>query len=223
MKSPQELQSELFLICQGGDVAGALDLLQMGASVNCVDEWEMTPLMYTCAYGQKAMAKLLIEHGADIARRDKLGRNARDMAIEVGEIEIAGLIESVKERNFSADADRYFSKYPLPEKENRQCRLANGTYAYPLSFFPFNSSERNELAIKPQSRQPTISETDASTLTGELKAIVSEHDERMARREYKGKQPACNPKRERTRESLVDAFDRRASETRKIWSDGVWL
>jgi ankyrin repeat protein len=93
MKSPDELQSELFRICQGGEADDARALLQMGASVNCADEWDMTPLMYTCAYGRVTLAKLLLEHGADITLRDKLGRNARDVAMEMGETDIVEMIE----------------------------------------------------------------------------------------------------------------------------------
>ena len=45
---------------------------------------QWTPLMKACRNGHPGVARILIEHNADVSNKDDKGRNALDIAIDEG-------------------------------------------------------------------------------------------------------------------------------------------
>jgi ankyrin repeat protein len=68
-------------------------LLDRGAEPNVTPDWGLTPLMVGALQGNLAAISLLLEHGADPARRNPAGRSALDLARDAGHAEAARAIE----------------------------------------------------------------------------------------------------------------------------------
>lgn len=59
---------ELMEHIKGGNVERVAELLRVGHDVNRVSEEErLSPLSLACQYGHLEMARLLLEHGADVS------------------------------------------------------------------------------------------------------------------------------------------------------------
>jgi ankyrin repeat protein len=58
----------------------------------------MTPLMVAAAFGNEAMAELLLLHGADPARRDAEGRTAAAYARAAGHPHLAARLDTVVDK-----------------------------------------------------------------------------------------------------------------------------
>ena len=68
MEDSDKWFDELMEYIKGGDVEHVADLLRAGHDVNRVSEEErLSPLSLACQYGHLEMAKLLLEHGADVS------------------------------------------------------------------------------------------------------------------------------------------------------------
>ena len=64
---------ELMEHIKGGNVERVAELLRVGHDVNRVSEEErLSPLSLACQYGHLEMARLLLEHGADVSVPGKL-------------------------------------------------------------------------------------------------------------------------------------------------------
>ena len=64
---------ELMERIKGGNVERVAELLHVGHDVNRVSEEErLSPLSLACQYGHLEMAKLLLEHGADVSVQGKV-------------------------------------------------------------------------------------------------------------------------------------------------------
>jgi len=83
--------------------------LQTGISVNQLDEYEFTPLIEACIINNLAIAKLLIEYGADVSLAGGTGGTALHWAAENNNIELAKLLLS-----HGADPNAYtFAGHPV--------------------------------------------------------------------------------------------------------------
>lgn len=71
-------------------------LLAAGADPNEPDQNETTPLMYAATYGNLGAVRLLVAHGADVWRRDRLNnRNVLDYALKRQSWEVVELLARV--------------------------------------------------------------------------------------------------------------------------------
>jgi ankyrin repeat protein len=69
-------------------------LLAKGAKVDHPSTPCWTPLMYAASRGNRRVVLALLINGADIAREDKLGRTAADLAKNAGHMDCASLIKT---------------------------------------------------------------------------------------------------------------------------------
>jgi len=70
----------LILATQLGHVDTMKHLIRAGADIEASDSAAFSPIMHAGLYGQRAAALLLIEEGAYIARRNKMGLSAETLA-----------------------------------------------------------------------------------------------------------------------------------------------
>lgn len=70
----------LILATQLGHVETMTHILRAGADIEAADSAAFSPLMHAGLYGQRAAALLLIEAGAYVARRNKMGMSAETLA-----------------------------------------------------------------------------------------------------------------------------------------------
>jgi ankyrin repeat protein len=75
-------QTALFNAALGGDRATVERLLAAGADIDAQTDFGDTPLIGACAKGNDAIARLLVERGADPGLADQEGRTARERAPE---------------------------------------------------------------------------------------------------------------------------------------------
>jgi SpoVK/Ycf46/Vps4 family AAA+-type ATPase len=78
------------------DLGEVRRLLLAGADPDAAIAGDCTPLVYCASTGRAEMVKLLLEFGADPARRDRDGRVAADYARARGHLAIVEIIESAK-------------------------------------------------------------------------------------------------------------------------------
>ena len=81
-----------------GDALTVLQLLLSGASVNAPSVEGVTPLMCAAAWGHVEVARILIEHGANIDLTDRRGATAYEIAGEKGENHMASFLHDAKTR-----------------------------------------------------------------------------------------------------------------------------
>ncbi|KAF3687887.1 G patch domain and ankyrin repeat-containing protein 1 G5 protein HLA-B-associated transcript 4 [Channa argus] len=107
----KELQGLRLLRCaHEGDTTGLKELLLKGADINFQDTFFWTAVMCASWSGQKAAVRLLLQQGAAwVGVVDTQGRDAKDLALEAGHIDIFEELENYgrssridKERNSSA-------------------------------------------------------------------------------------------------------------------------
>lgn len=82
--------------CYQGDSISVDLLLRAGADPRRADEAGLTPLHWAAVKGNAPCIKRLIEAGVDISAREKLGKTAKDMAVELksGAAYKRGLLEA---------------------------------------------------------------------------------------------------------------------------------
>jgi len=94
--SHMPFDSELHRACYNGDIAEVRHLCDRGANVNLQgpQNWGDTPLMLAIASHSDRLpiAKMLIEHGADVNLSDRSGRSTLDIAILYGQVPIVKLL-----------------------------------------------------------------------------------------------------------------------------------
>jgi ankyrin repeat protein len=69
---------------KNGAINVVLALISRGAGVDPPDNNLKTPLMISAEYNKPAIARSLIELGADIENKDNLGRSALMLACKIG-------------------------------------------------------------------------------------------------------------------------------------------
>jgi ankyrin repeat protein len=68
---PQFGKTALHLCCEGSLTESAQLLIQHGASVNVVDKWNQTPLMYGVCANSPAIVNLLLESRCELNHTDR--------------------------------------------------------------------------------------------------------------------------------------------------------
>lgn len=100
----------LCLAAAQGDIREVQRLLKMGVDIDAADR-DGTPLMRACFEGHVAVAKLLLQHGADPTLRHTMGQTALDMA--GSNVQIAELFRSPAD-TIPRLAGRDFAPTPEP-------------------------------------------------------------------------------------------------------------
>lgn len=88
----------LCLAISKGDIDTVKQIIAYGIDVNDTTNRGMTPLMYAAIYNQTEIAKLLIEKGADLDKKDKSGSTALDHAKTSGSDEVMEVLKPSKKR-----------------------------------------------------------------------------------------------------------------------------
>jgi len=65
------------------------NLLQSGSKYNVCASNGVTPLHFAAQYGHCKVCRILLEYGADPARRDSGGSTCLDLACEFGRLEVS--------------------------------------------------------------------------------------------------------------------------------------
>ncbi len=82
---------QLFQAILAGDVNGAKQVIDQGASVN-KDEEDWIPLDCAMFYGQFEVAELLIKNGAEVNDQDSEGNSLLHLALDYDRIEMVKLL-----------------------------------------------------------------------------------------------------------------------------------
>ena len=85
----------VYLAARYGQVECLKILIESGADVNAVDEYEYTAAHSAAMYGQLEYLKVLIENGVNVNAINRFGRTAAQVAIINGEIECAELLKTL--------------------------------------------------------------------------------------------------------------------------------
>lgn len=67
---PADLNAQIVIAAQNGDVSAVERLLAKGADVNAVNEWGVTPLISAADRANLPLVKLLLVHGANVNAKD---------------------------------------------------------------------------------------------------------------------------------------------------------
>ncbi|MCI4407481.1 MAG: ankyrin repeat domain-containing protein [Thermofilum sp.] len=125
------LAEELFKAAENGDVERVKELLASVPDfhrmeyVNATPSYGSTPLHYAAYNGHTDFVKLLLENGADPSIKDNSGKTAADLARERGHIEIANMIENVKElfealkKGDTSKAEKLLANLRVPNARDR--------------------------------------------------------------------------------------------------------
>ncbi len=70
-------------------------LVQMNANMNVQDYSGLTAAMHSVIHKRIAVAQFLADSGADLTIRDKKGRLAYDIAIEMGRVDISKIFPNI--------------------------------------------------------------------------------------------------------------------------------
>jgi hypothetical protein len=82
----------LLLAVRNGHATVVDTLLAAGADVNQVGAWNFSPLMYAAIFDETAIARTLLECGADVSLRDVRGETALEHALGERNLETAAVI-----------------------------------------------------------------------------------------------------------------------------------
>ena len=96
-----EIASDVNPLCMAiskGDIATVKQIIAYGVDVNDSTNRGLTPLMYAAIYNQTEIAKLLLEKGADLSKKDKSGSTALDHAKTSGSTAVLELLQQSKKR-----------------------------------------------------------------------------------------------------------------------------
>ena len=78
----EELNQKLLDAVKRKNITEVKEVLSIGADVNSASDNGWTVLIWACHYGHTDIARLLIEHGADINIKNKNGKTALDILKE---------------------------------------------------------------------------------------------------------------------------------------------
>lgn len=96
-----EIASDVNPLCMAiskGDIATVKQIIAYGIDLNGSTSRGMTPLMYAAIYNQTEIAKLLLEKGADLSKKDKSGSTALDHAKSSGSTAVMEVLKQSKKR-----------------------------------------------------------------------------------------------------------------------------
>jgi ankyrin repeat protein len=96
-----ETASDVNPLCMAiskGDIATVKQIIAYGIDLNDCTNRGMTPLMFAAIYNQTEIAKLLIEKGADLSKKDKSGSTALDHAKASGSTAVLEVLQQSKKR-----------------------------------------------------------------------------------------------------------------------------
>ena len=79
--SPKPDPADLLVAVREDDVDAVKRLLQQGADINATDDTGNTPLINAARYGHLAIVRVLLDNGAKVDERNKLGTSALMMTI----------------------------------------------------------------------------------------------------------------------------------------------
>ncbi|XP_071361490.1 G patch domain and ankyrin repeat-containing protein 1 [Trachinotus anak] len=124
-----ELQGLRLLRCaHEGDLSGLRELLSKGVDINFQDTFFWTAMMCASWSGQRAVVRLLLQHGAAwVGVVDMQGRDAKDLALQAGHSEVLEELESYW-RSAQRDAQSD-SSAPQPQ----WCEVCCSKYSSSLS------------------------------------------------------------------------------------------
>ena len=90
----KEVSDALLPAAQAGDLSQCESLLTRGANVNHVENvvYNITPLHTASGYGRTSLVELLIDQGADIEAKSKLGESPIFFAAQEGHLPTAQLL-----------------------------------------------------------------------------------------------------------------------------------
>jgi serine/threonine-protein phosphatase 6 regulatory ankyrin repeat subunit B len=91
-----DLQKDLTRSARIGNISMVKQLIAQGVDVNAKMEEDMTPLMWAARNGHADVVTLLLEHGAQVDTRDRLGRQAVHLCIGMSHIQEKGSAETTK-------------------------------------------------------------------------------------------------------------------------------
>lgn len=84
-KVDQNMNTALHIAASNGRVKAIKALVAYGSDVDAVNQWGLSPLMYTCKFrGNAECIQALIRHGCKVDMRDEQGYTALDMARQTG-------------------------------------------------------------------------------------------------------------------------------------------
>ena len=89
-----QLNEELILAAEAGDVGLVENLLERGAQIDAHNDWGVTALMAASGSGEAAVVELLLERGADIDARDRYGKTALEIAYDQGHREVINVLRT---------------------------------------------------------------------------------------------------------------------------------
>jgi Ankyrin repeats (3 copies) len=92
LKYTGQLQTDLFLACQSGDLDKAKDLISDGARIDDGNEAGETPLVYAVAHNSPDIVKLLLGSGAYVDAKNKYGQTVLNEALSHGFREIFNIL-----------------------------------------------------------------------------------------------------------------------------------
>ncbi|HLY58849.1 MAG TPA: ankyrin repeat domain-containing protein, partial [Stellaceae bacterium] len=97
-----------------GDARIVALLLERGAPVDPRQQGGFTPLMSAAARGDREIAELLLDHGADPYLVDEMGLSAIDHALKAKQGELAGRLAACPPREGDAGEDHQPAQDLMP-------------------------------------------------------------------------------------------------------------
>jgi ankyrin repeat protein len=125
----QDWNKKLLKYSEKGNLNGVKDCIENGADVNCKNNSNWTPLMYSSYYGHLEIVKVLIENGVDINYKDKWGQTPLMLSSNNTFLEVVKvLIENGADWNIKDDDNWDFVDYLSKENEEIIIKKYPGKY-----------------------------------------------------------------------------------------------
>jgi hypothetical protein len=128
----------LFGAVKAGDRFAVENLLDSGADVNATDEQGWTPLNYAAGKGDLAVARVLVDRGADPFKTSRDNRRPYLIALAAGRVEVVKFLREAEER-----VDPELAKSLRPPRE-----YCKAYYLRDLKQFADWPAEANLTAVK---------------------------------------------------------------------------
>ena len=136
--------ARLLAVIEAGDAAETRLALGAGADVEAVNDAGTTPLACACLYGRLTIVRLLIEHGADLARRTRVGLSAFEQAVSWGH---PAVVEALLDAGLDVDWTD-----DLPRGPAGRGLGSNPRSSSPAEVAPMNHSRMSKSTARPSLR-----------------------------------------------------------------------